>query len=170
VITITQQLQYLNYRVGLRTNTYDWDTVFTCIGATVFTLTMPTGNYIASVASVDTNGVESLFSKELMLSIVTGKKNHDVSGQNIELLQNKPNPADEATTIAILLNKHFSYKSAFISITDLQGKEVKKLPVVLKEGINEVEYDHGYHVNGTFIYSLIVDGKVVQSKKMVFAN
>lgn len=170
VVSITQQTQYLNYRVGLRTTTYDWDTVFTCTGATVFTLNMPANNYIASVASVDSNGVESLFSKELMLAIATGLDPRTQFSQPIELLQNSPNPSDEATNISVLMNKDINYKEAYISITDLLGKEVERLPIQLKEGVSEVQYTHGFHKSGTFIYSLIIDGKSIQSKKMVFVN
>jgi hypothetical protein len=31
-------------------------------------------------------------------------------------------------------------------------------------------YSHGYHASGSFIYTLVIDGKPVASKKMVFAN
>ena len=44
------------------------------------------------------------------------------------------------------------------------------MPIKLEPGLNEVMYSHGYHASGTFIYSLIIDGKVIESKKMVFAN
>jgi hypothetical protein len=171
IITITQETQYLNYRVGLRTTTYDWDTVVTCVGATAFTLSnMPGNNYIASVASVDGNGVESLFSKELMVSTVTGLQ-HIVTPENpFNLLQNRPNPSDEATTIVVVADKSINHKEGYISIADLLGKEIKRIPVILKEGINEVEYSHGYHMSGTYIYTLIIDGKPRQSKKMVFIN
>jgi len=170
VITITQQTQYLKYRVGLRTTTYDWDTVITSSSVPVFTLNVPAGNYIASVASVDANDVESLFSKELMLTVTTGLEEQNINRPDIELLQNKPNPADEATTIAVRVNKHSSYRSAIIVVTDLSGKEVHRTSIDLNEGINEIEYNHGYHQSGTFVYSLIIDGKVFQSKKMIFSN
>jgi hypothetical protein len=40
----------------------------------------------------------------------------------------------------------------------------------LEAGMNEVMYSHGYHATGTFIYSLVIDGKTIASRKMVFAN
>jgi hypothetical protein len=169
VVDITQQTQYSKYRVGLRTTTNDWDTVFTCTGGTSFSLGMPAGNYISSVASVDTNGIESLFSHELQAK-VTGINELSRSPQAIELLQNKPNPADEATFITVLVNKEMSYKDAYIQIRDLSGKEVKKLLITLHEGINEVEYIHGFNTTGTFIYSLFLDDKLFQSRTMVFTN
>ena len=170
IITITNQTQYLNYRVGLRTLTYDWDSVYTFVGDVIDTIKVPAGNYIASVASVDNKGVESLFSKELMLNVTTGLQEQNLNKKSFELLQNKPNPSDEATTISVHVYKLMNYKDAYICIKDLWGKEIKKMPITLKEGVNEVEYNHGYHVSGTFIYTLVIDGKSLQSKKMIFAN
>jgi hypothetical protein len=170
IISITQQQQYLNYRVGVRTTTYDWDSVYTFTGTTSFTINnvLPT-NYAVSAASVDNKGVESLFSQELMMNL-TGLNTVYLREGSLELLQNKPNPSDETTMISVLVNREFTYKEAFISIKDLTGKEVKRDKIVLREGVNELLYEHGYNVSGTFIYSLIVDGKEIASKKMVFTN
>ncbi len=180
-INITAQQQYLKYRVGVRTTTNDWDSVYTFSGpaSLMDTIKVSAPNtYIVSVASVDANGsvasvdangIESLFSKEIMVNLVgineQIKKNND-----IELLQNTPNPFDEATTISVLINNHIKYKQAYILIKDMLGKEVQKLPIELNEGVNEVMYSHGYHMTGSFIYTLIIDGKNIQSKQMIFAN
>ncbi len=171
-IQITQQTQYLKYRIGLRTTTNDWDSVytFTGVGSLFDSITVSTpGNKIVSVASVDVNGIESLFSKELQTSLVNINE-FPSANKTFELLQNKPNPSDEATMITVLMNKQVDYKEAYITIEDITGKEVQKLPIILKDGINEVMYDHGYNVSGTLIYTLIIDGKKVQSKRMVFTN
>jgi hypothetical protein len=171
IITITTQQQYLKYRIGVRTLTNDWDSVYTFSGATSYTISnLNPVNYIVSVASVDSRNVESLFSKELQYSVISGLESHSKKGNNIELLQNKPNPSDEATTITVLVNNEVNYKQAFITIKDMLGKEVLRSPIKLETGMNEINYDHGYHKSGTYIYSLEIDGKVVQSKQMVFTN
>ncbi len=167
-VTITQQTQYGKYKVGLRTTTNDWDSVYYFTG-TSFSIPAGPADYIASVSSIDSKGVESLFSREYMAKISgTGSKKESV--KSIELLQSKPNPADESTMISILVNKHVSFKAAYISITDLTGKEVERMPVELNEGINEVQYDHGYHQSGTYIYTLVIDGNPIQSRRMMFVN
>lgn len=171
IINITQQTQYLKYRIGVRTLTNDWDSVYTFVGSTSHTISnLNPANYIVSVASVDSKSVESLFSKELQYSVIAGTKEYGPNGKSIELLQNKPNPFDEATTISVLVNKDANYKEAYIIIKDLQGKEVQKTPITLEKGMNEINYDHGYHKSGTYMYSLVIDGKVVQTKQMVFTN
>lgn len=168
-IQVTQQTQYGQYRVGVRTTVNDFDSVYTITGTLIDTIAVPPSNiYYVSVASVDTNGIESLFSREYMI-IGTGiKESIKVSG--VQLLQNRPNPADESTTISVLVSENKKFSDAFILVADLQGKELKRLPLELTAGMNEVLYDHGYNVSGTFIYSLVIDGKTLQSKKMTFTN
>ncbi len=172
IVNLTAETGYPQYRVGVRTTTYDWDSVYTLAGGTTtFTIPVSTsGNHIVSVASVDDKGVESLFSRELQVSVVSGFENLFASPKSIELLQNKPNPADEATTISVLVNDRLAYKDAYISIKDLGGREVKRMNIILSNGVNEVMYDHGYNMSGTYTYTLVIDGKTVDSKKMVFVN
>ena len=62
------------------------------------------------------------------------------------------------------------YREAFIAISDLNGNTIKRLPVQLQPGINTVLYTHGYNVTGVYAYSIVVDGKVMDTKRMVFAN
>jgi hypothetical protein len=173
-VNLTQQTNYPNYRVALRTVSNDWDTLFTFSGAGPFTLRPTPGLsnivYEVSVASVDSAGVESLFSNEAYATV--GVKNvTNEKPSSFELLQNKPNPFDETTTISVLVRDALAYKEAYISIADaVTGKEVKRLPIDLKQGIAEVIYKHGYHATGTYVYSLVIDGRKVDSRKMVFAN
>lgn len=170
-IQITQQTQYPAYRIGLRSSTNDWDSVYTFTGSLYDTLTVTPGVvYYASVASVDSNGVESLFSKEIMANLTAVGIREQSKAKGIQLLQNKPNPFDESTMISVLVGSDFRYRDAFVSISDLKGIEVKRIPLELTEGMNEVVYEHGYGVTGTYVYSLVVDGRLIQSKKMEFAN
>jgi hypothetical protein len=171
-INITQQTQYLHYRVGIRTSTNDFDSVYTFSGPASLTDTifLPLPNtYIVSVACVDKNGIESLFSKEYTAKLTNIQELSQVPN-SIQLLQNKPNPSDEATMLSVLVEKHVTYKQAYIIIQDVSGKEIKKLAIELNDGVNEVMYNHGYHMSGTYIYSLIVDGQKIASRRMVFTN
>jgi hypothetical protein len=172
VVHITQHQEYLNYRVGVRTTTNDWDSVYTFTGDTVAGIPAPPGACIVSVASVDSKGVESLFSKELNVTVPAPNQVASLTAadKKVALLQNKPNPADEATMISVLVNDKINYKEAYISIRDLNGKEVNRTNITLNNGMNEIMYEHGYNMSGTFIYTLIIDGKTIESKRMVFAN
>jgi len=169
VVNITNQTQYPQYRIALRTTTNDWDSVYTT-SALTDTIYPPSSTlYFVSVASVDSLGIESLFSRELFQS-PTGINNLEEENKTFELLQNRPNPFDEATIIGVKMNARTSYQEAKIIIQDIQGKIVKELPINLDNEVNEVIYEHGYGKVGIYSYSLIVDGNILTTKQMVFAN
>ena len=170
VVTITQQTQYAVYRVGVRTLTNDWDSVYTMTGTLVDTIDVPPAAwYRVSVMSVDTNGIESIPSREIQTSPV-GIEELVLPASGITLMQNRPNPFDEATYISFNVDLMPNYHNASVLITDLQGKMVEEIPVSLQVGLNEVLYTHGYGASGTFLYSIVIDGKIVETKSMVFAN
>jgi len=170
VINVTQQTQYDQYRVGVRTTTNDWDSVYTMTGTLTDTIDVPPANiYFVSIASVDTNGIESIFSREYMTTPV-GVQEITQAPAGFSLLQNRPNPFDEATWISVQVDQRPKHKKASIRISDLSGKLVRELPIKLEPGMNEVLYEHGYGASGAYLYSLVVDGKVAMTKQMVFAN
>lgn len=161
------------YRVALRSTANDWDSVFTLAGSVTGTFPCnATGPVIVSVAGVDEQGIESLFSGEKLATTVTGATEPEADGdtRNIRLFQNHPNPFDEATWISFWVGRVPVVNSALIQISDTQGKIVGRLPVALKAGLNEVLYTHGYGVRGAFHYALLIDGKVVDARQMIFAN
>jgi hypothetical protein len=166
-VEVLTQTQYPAYRIGLRTTGNDWDTLLTITSLADSFPVQAGKNYFVTLASVDENGVESLFGREYSMQ-VTGINSPDAPAKGIELLQNKPNPFDEATMISFIVNGVSDYKSAHVTITDITGKEIKRLPVELKEGINEVLYEHGYGVSGIYLYNLFIDNKNIASRRMVF--
>ncbi len=170
-VFINTEKQYQHYRVGLRTSTNDWDTVVTILNNDHAYIPLPGGlqTQFVSVASVDADGVESLFSEEKIAKLGVA----EIAKENtlpVELLQNRPNPFDGETTIAVLANENMSKADAYITVTDVAGKEIKRMKISLNKGMNEVTYEHGYHVVGNYVYTLVVNGQKVQSKRMVFAN
>ncbi|MCB9252114.1 MAG: M28 family peptidase [Flavobacteriales bacterium] len=167
-VKITSQTFHEKYKVGVRTLSNDWDTVYTFSGLS-FDFPVTPANYFISVASVDAFGVESLFPTEKM-TLISGINPIEKSEKSIELLPNKPNPADESTTISVLVNRSLPYKTAGIRISDLNGRLIEWIDLELKNGLNEVDYNHGYHQSGVYLYSLILDGMVIETKRMVFSN
>lgn len=172
IIQIIDQPQYAYYRVGLRTLTNDWDTVYTIVGNMDTIFPTQANNYYISVASVDENGMESLFSREINIydSQVSLEELDKKDSGPYHLLQNKPNPFDEATIIGVYVDSPINYKKAWISIEDLNGKELERISIDLNNEINEVHYEHGFGKSGTYIYSLFVDNKRIESRRMIFAN
>ncbi|MBL7828964.1 MAG: M28 family peptidase [Saprospiraceae bacterium] len=172
VMQFDQPIDTQTIRIALRTSTNDWDTVYTISpGASDVLYCNPSGQLFVSVAGVDSWGNESFFSTEkIVQNVATEEPSAESFG--IELYQNRPNPFDEATWISFFVHKMpEAVVSAHIQIADLQGKTIKTIPVaVVKEGMNEVLYTHGYGVTGAFVYSLIINGVQIASKQMIFAN
>jgi hypothetical protein len=154
------------YRIALRSETNDWDTlIYTNSRDTTFEI--PIGkDYYVSACRIDENGVETLFSGEEFIRINGTEEVEEEQG--IRLLQNRPNPFDETTTIAFFVNDMPSDPLARIRVTDVQGRVVREMEHTIQPGMNELIYDHGYGQVGTFYYSLIIGGQVIDTKKMVF--
>ncbi len=169
-IDIEDPLDYNHYVVGLRTHTNDFDTLYYITGekSGVFELPSRQINIFVSAASIDSNGVESFFSEEI-LSRLTGT-NDPSSASGIELFQNKPNPFDESTAISFMVDDPTKIQKVHITITDINGKLIELIPVVVSEGMNEILYQHGYNMSGTYFYTLFVDDVLIATKRMVFAN
>ncbi len=161
------------FRIGLRTTSHDFDTVFTLIGNDVDTIVSTERFNWISVATMDEHGVESLFSveKEIVLDLTSVGTEDLVKEETkkVELLPNRPNPFDEATYIGWMVYDDSVKKRGEVRIVDLQGKLIESILVNIQPGLNEVLYTHGYGKLGTYIYSLIIDGMIVDSKQMVFA-
>lgn len=172
-VQITDPAQLNLYRIALRSTTNDWDTVYTLTGALEGTFPCnPTGGLFVSVAGVNDEGVESLFSIEkiIMTTDTEEAPTADREEKNIRLLQNRPNPFDEATWISFWVNEVPRYQKAVLRITDPVGRPVEEMTVSLKQGLNEYLYTHGYGGRGWFHYALWIDGQPIDTRQMIFAN
>ncbi len=105
--------------------------------------------------------------------ISNGPSNSSSSVQTIELgnndaflLQNQPNPFSETTTIKYMLPKQV--QSANLVISDISGKQIKRVVLDKTNRNGQVELTTSEFNSGTYTYSLIIDGNLFETKKMVF--
>jgi hypothetical protein len=131
----------------------------------------PNALYVISVASVDDNGVESLFIGEEFDNFQTSLSKIAQAQASISLLQNRPNPFDEATYFGVMVREVPSYKQASIQVRDLQGRVLTTLPINLQPGLNEVLYDFQHHQYqpGVYTYTLLIDDYPLVTKRMMYA-
>ncbi len=155
------------YRIAIRTETNDFDTVLSTDSNVTIVEVTPGLMHFFSVCGVNENDIESLFTGEQFIDIV-GLNEVAIEKRGIELLQNRPNPFDESTTIAFLVHDMPASKQATVRIADVEGRVIHQFDQPLQAGMNEVLYHHGYGKVGTFYYSLMIDNQVVDTKKMVF--
>lgn len=170
-VTIDDPNNLGRYAIATRTISNDFDTVFLDVTENPFLVPIELFNDILriSAAGVNENGVESCFSEEELLITTSNKEVEIEERKVIELLQNRPNPFDEATIISFLAHENVAYEDATTMISTNTGKTIKSIPVEIIKGINEYTFVYGYGTSGTLIYSLLVDGQVVDSKQMIFA-
>jgi len=83
------------------------------------------------------------------------------------LFQNSPNPFQTETTIEYYISENSKETSLFIY--NLQGKELKKVPISIKGKGNVVIKGSEFEA-GMYIYSLIVDGVLIDTKTMVLTK
>ena len=90
----------------------------------------------------------------------------NIIGKKNILYQNTPNPAKGQTKIRYQLAD--DTMDAAICIFDLQGKMLKKLPV--SSANDSVTIKDNELGQGMFLYSLLVNGKEIGTKKMIIAK
>jgi hypothetical protein len=86
---------------------------------------------------------------------------------NAKLEQNNPNPFASSTSIRYSLPTGF--RAAQIVITDNSGRTIKQVQLNTA-GNGSVNIDASILTSGTYNYSLVVDGKVIENKKMIVAH
>jgi trimeric autotransporter adhesin len=82
------------------------------------------------------------------------------------LAQNIPNPFSNTTTISYSLPQNF--KTAQIIVTDKTGKVLKQLNV--SSGKGSVQINAATLSSGAYQYSLLVDGKLIDTKQMILTK
>ena len=96
--------------------------------------------------------------------INSGASTSTIVLSNTSLEQNIPNPVKQTTTIRY----NVAGKNAQLTITDEKGKLIKQVSV--QEGTGSLNLDCSLLSAGAYYYSLVVDGKIIDSKKMIVAK
>lgn len=81
--------------------------------------------------------------------------------------QNNPNPFSEQTSIEVRIPN--DVKTAFLCIYDMNGKQIDKI-VIDERGITRISIFGTSLTEGMYLYSLIADGKLAGTKKMILTK
>jgi len=85
----------------------------------------------------------------------------------VRMDQNKPNPFSESTVITLSIPE--KTQKANIFIYDMSGKQVQAIPVNERGETNITVYASDLSA-GMYIYTLVVDGKVAVTRKMIVSE
>ena len=80
------------------------------------------------------------------------------------LFQNIPNPFDNTTTISYYIP--INYSSANLVISNTRGQLLNNLPLDV-EGEGSIDFGSGTLPSGVYFYSLFVEGKKIDTKRMI---
>lgn len=83
------------------------------------------------------------------------------------LQQNQPNPFDQNTSIAYFIPNNI--KTAVLVVSNLQGQLIKEIPIV-ERGQGKVLLEANSLNAGTYQYTLMLDGKVLETKQMILTR
>lgn len=84
-----------------------------------------------------------------------------------KLNQNFPSPAYSITTIPCVIPEN--RVSAYLQLCNMMGMVVMKIPIT-SAGQNSIDINTTELANGIYMYSLIVDGRLVDTKRMIISN
>ena len=97
----------------------------------------------------------------------SGQDELEANLNGAKLYQNAPNPWSSETVIRYNLPQ--SVSSAMIYVYDMQGAQLKSIPASGR-GESQVTLTARDLKAGMYIYALVADGKLIDSKKMILTN
>jgi trimeric autotransporter adhesin len=98
---------------------------------------------------------------------IDGEIENSPNGQGAALHQNYPNPFSTDTEISVSLPEDIS--SANLIFYTMAGKQLKVIPL-LSRGDFTVNVQSNELSSGMYLYTLMVDGKIIDSKRLVITD
>jgi len=109
--------------------------------------------------------------KAMLVQLADGGKvniaNQTSTLTSATLEQNQPNPFTENTLIRYFIPE--TVKTASLRVTNLEGKQIKEI-AIQHRGQGQVTLDANTLSAGTYQYTLILDGRILETKQMVLTR
>jgi hypothetical protein len=105
--------------------------------------------------------------RQMVIELKNGTTNANLSGSSSFIEQNVPNPFRNNTTIRYHIPT--SCASAKLTFINVKGQIIKVIPIT-NRGIGQINLNSNSLPVGEYNYSLSVDGKQVDTKKLVVAR
>lgn len=122
-------------------------------------------NLEAKIAQMEQSLQQCCLSHQQSLPQINNDGAYVPDGAYLE--QNRPNPFNQQTIIQYYLPG--TTKNAQLRISDLSGKLLKTFELA-DSGLNTVTIDGGTMGPGTFFYTLVIDGRMIDTKRMVLTK
>ena len=116
----------------------------------------------AEIEELKGNDVKKVASRNTMATSIEG-----TDAEAYILYQNEPNPFKEATTVKLTIPK--KAQDVALIIYDMSGKQLKQININ-DRGKTSVKITSEGLGAGMYLYSLIADGKVINTKRMILTK
>ena len=110
---------------------------------------------------------EEMMAMKNSLQASGATKTTSASDEQVQLFQNRPNPFRESTEIHFYLPS--TVEQATLVVFNLEGKEIARFGN-LDRGYGNVVLEAGALQPGNYVYRLIADNEVVDSKTLVLSK
>ena len=97
----------------------------------------------------------------------TGNPEGSMNETKDALIQNSPNPFSESTEILFSISEET--QNAALNVYNLSGTQLKSIELY-QRGEGSIIINGGEFDPGIYLYALITDGKVIDTKQMVLTN
>lgn len=115
--------------------------------------------------ALETENIELKKRLDKLEAIVNSSSNTNKSlPGSLQLEQNIPNPFARTTTISYIVPP--GIQKAELLISDYGGKLIRTIPIS-NTGKGTVQIDASLFANGTYNYTIVCDGKAIETKKMI---
>ncbi len=113
--------------------------------------------------------LQKVTAMEQVLSAKTTNDKPADNGNAAFLMQNTPNPASGNTAIRYFIPSDKAGTAA-ITVTDAGGRQVMQFANLTKGTLATININAGNLKPGTYVYSLLLDGAVLETRKLVIAE
>ncbi len=166
-LQISAAVEQPAYRVAVRSSTNDWDTVYQFPRASSYTITLAdSGLQAVSVAGVDSNGVESLFSNEINLNPLTSVSDDSPINAHCRVYAIRPNPLDEVASLNIMCDETLNEQTVEIQMVNERGEVLVRRALLLHTGMNEVDFQRRDLSSGALLCNVYLGSHIVNSQKV----
>ncbi len=191
-ITINDSMNYDHYRIFVRSSSNDFDAVYSVKDTNYSRIpSLISGTlYRISVASVNEDGVMSLFSAEQNINpLVNSSGSVDtvdfvavncISLGHIEIEkpqsneQNEliihPNPSSDKITLTFDFGNYSNQKKYYLEIHDIKGALLLRINWANQQGMNSIQLDVARFQSGSYDCLLLEENKIIEKAPFIVAR